>query len=326
MADWQVRLFGKPSVQFNGKPWSWPESSRAQQIFLFLLSRRLTAHSRESLACMLWGECTEDNSRKHLRQTLWRLRSCASQTAGKKRDLLVSVDKDHVQVNPAVECWVDTEIFERAYNQIKGRRELDEATLPGLREAVELYRGEFLEGYFQDWCVYERERFQNMYLAMLDKLIEWCLAHDSYEEGLDWGERALRLDPASERAHQQLMRLHHLSGNRTLALRQYERCVRALREDLGVEPSNATLQLLRRIRADRLSDTEEPRTGSALEPVGGGDSNGLECVPAPSLSEVIASLRQFPARMVELQREFERNITLAEQLLAGNVEQARAGR
>ena len=60
----------------------------------------------------------------------------------------------------------------------------------------------------------------------------------------------LREDRARERTHRRLMRLYYLAGDRTGALRQYERCAAALRQELDVEPSRRTSELERRIRRD----------------------------------------------------------------------------
>src|SRR5438128_1039451 len=57
-----------------------------------------------------------------------------------------------------------------------------------------LYRGDLLEGWYSDWCLYERERLQHMYLAMLDKLMEYSESHQEYETGQTYGMRALRYD------------------------------------------------------------------------------------------------------------------------------------
>ena len=302
MADWEVRLFGKPIIQCYGKAWSGPENNHAQEIFLYLLSHRRAVHSRESLACLLWGDSPTDQSRKQLRQTLWRLRSCDSLPAEMKCDFLLSIDKEYIQINPAIECSVDTEVFEQAYNQIKGRSAIDATLAEPLREAVQLYRGGFLENYWQDWCIYERERLQNMYLAMLDKLVEWCLVQKRFEEGFEYTERILRLDPASERAHQQIMRLHHYSGNRTAALRQFERCVKALKDELGVEPAKKTLMLFEQIRADRLDSGSYPTFQT--------DSQS-----SFSLSDLLAHLKQSHSKLAELQKEIQRDIQLVEYCL-----------
>lgn len=299
MADWNIQLFGEPNIQCHGNPWVKPESSIAQEIFLFLLSHRRTVHSRESLASLLWSECSTEQSKKNLRQTLWRLRSCDALPAEMKQTLLISIDKDHIQLNPEIDFRVDTEVFEQIYRETRTRQTVDEELAQRLREAAHLYRGGFLEGYWHDWCLFERERLQNMYLAMMDKLIEWCISQQNFEDGLDYGERILQLDPAAERAHQQMMRLYHQSGNRTAALRQFERCVRHLKEELDVNPSASTLKILAQIRADGVETTpphHEPQ------------------IPL-SLPQLSGRLRQFQMRLGELQKQIQQDIDMVEHLL-----------
>src|SRR5262245_57847964 len=133
--------------------------------------------------------------------------------------------------------------------------EPDESGAEKLRYATRLYRGDLLEGCYEDWCLYERERLHSMYLIALNKLIEYCESHQKYEEGLDYGARILHYDPACERTHQHIMRLHYLSGNRSAAIRQYQRCVAALRQELGVSPTRCTIRLYEKIRGDQLELT-----------------------------------------------------------------------
>jgi len=306
MADWNVQLFGEPSIQCHGKYWTKPDSSITQEIFLFLLSHRRTIHSRESLASLLWTECSTEQSKKNLRQTLWRLRSCDALPVEMKQNLLISIDKEHLQLNPAINLNIDTEEFERIHRELRARQNLDETLAERLREAARLYRGRFLEGYWHDWCLFERERFQNMYLVMMDKLSEWSLARRNFEEGLDYGERILQLDPAAERAHQQMMRLYHLSGNRTAALRQFERCVRHLKEELDITPSAKTLTILEHIRTDRMDAavvSESPANNQT-----------------PSLAQLSGRLRQFQTRLVELQKQIQKEIELVEHFLPNRTE------
>ena len=111
----------------------------------------------------------------------------------------------------------------------------------------------------------------------------------------------MRLDPASERAHQQIMRLHHYSGNRTAALRQFERCVKALKEELGVEPAKKTHLLFEQIRADRFD--------SGSVPVFQTDSQST------SLSDLLAHLKQSQTKLAELQKQIQQDIQLVEYFL-----------
>lgn len=70
-----------------------------------------------------------------------------------------------------------------------------------------------------------------------------CQAHGEYEMGLFHGAQILAYDRARERTHRRLMYLHYLAGDRAAALRQYERCVAALEEELCVSPDQGTCNL-----------------------------------------------------------------------------------
>jgi len=159
-------------------------------------------------------------------------------------------------------------------------RDLDSRQVAALQSAVEVYRGDLLEGWYHDWCLYGRELLQNKYLMILDKLVGHSLSHQNYETGQRYGTLILRYDRARERTHRQLMRLFYLSGDRTGALRQYERCTSVLREDLGLQPDKRTRALYDEIRRDSLQEcvtpTDEIVTTTAVA----------------SLAEVLGKLKQ----------------------------------
>jgi DNA-binding SARP family transcriptional activator len=127
-----------------------------------------------------------------------------------------------------------------------------------------------LETWYQDWCIYERERLQLTYLGMLEKLMEYCEAHQRYAEGLAYGQHILRHDPARECTHRQLMRLYSLAGDRTGALHQFERCASALAKEFNLRPAQETVALCEEIRADRVLAGNQPHSPvegtAAIEP------------------------------------------------------------
>ena len=250
----RISLFGKFDVRLGKRRLAGLEARKVQELLCYLLLHRDRPHSREVLASLLWGENTTSQSRKYLRQALWQLQAALSLQSESAGASLLLVEPDWVQLSPKADFWLDVAAFERAYDAARGvpAKELDPDQVEGLRAAAGLYQGDLLEGWFQDWCLYERERLQNMYLVMLDKLMDYCEVHHEYEAGVDHGVRILRCDRAHERTHRRLMRLHYLSGDRTMALRQYQRCVDALREELNVEPARGTVALYHQVRADRL--------------------------------------------------------------------------
>jgi DNA-binding SARP family transcriptional activator len=251
MDDLCFRLFGKFSGERVGLPLAGLEPRKARELLCFLLLQPPRPQPREALAAMLWPEIPTAQSRLYLRKTLWQLQAALADPDGTKPAAL-SVDDEWVQFSQCAGVWVDTATLERAYVSVEGvpGEELSPTHAAAVRAAVELYQGDLLEGWYHDWCVYERERLQCFYLALLDKLIGHSEICGAFDEGLRLGLDALRYDPAREQTHRRLMRLYALHGDRSTAMRQYDRCAAALRSELDVEPTDFTRELYRQIRDD----------------------------------------------------------------------------
>ena len=259
MNSLSITLFGRFTVRRGDDVAGDFMPAKARELFAYLLIYRGRPHHREALADALWNSGSTCGSRKGLRQALWRLQAAIRCHAGSPDDCVLLVDRDWVQISPQTGLRLDVREFEEAFDVVHGvpGRLLDPCQVQTLDNAVQLYQGDLLEGWYQEWCVYERDRLEQMYLAMLDKLMEYCETRQRYESGLLHGVRILRHEPARERTHRRLMRLYYMAGDRTAALRQYERCVAALRTDLEVDPAKRTEALCELIRADEFN-------GSAL--------------------------------------------------------------
>jgi DNA-binding SARP family transcriptional activator len=297
MSDLKIHLFGKFCVRHDDRPAHGFDAHKEQELLSYLLLHRNRPHSRETLAGLLWGDVPTERSKKYLRQALWHIQAALDARPDAGRVGALAVEHDWVQFDAGAEVWLDVEVFERTFMLVHDSRgaDLDAASLGVLQEAVQLYRGDLLEGWYQDWCLYERERLQNMYLIMLDKLMCFCEAQRKFELGLHYGSLVLRLDHAHERTHRQLMNLLYLSGDRTAALRQFERCAAALREELGVEPDKLTAALYQKIRADRAEAASEPP--ATAEGAGG----------SVSLADVLGHLKQIKTILAELQSRVQKD-------------------
>lgn len=272
------------------------ESLRARELLSFLLLHPGQPHSREVLASALWGgeagTGSTAQSLKGLRQALWHLHSALP--PGLHAELL-HLGGDRVELRPHPDLSCDALTFEGTVRTLRGRAgaELTPAEARALREAAALYRADLLEGWMADWCLAERERLHSLHLAALEKLTDHAEACRDWEVGLAYAGRLLAFDRASEDTHRQAMRLHFRSGHRTAALRQFAQCERALREELGVRPSRATLALYECIRDDRPLETAWEVPAPAAAP------------PEPALEllqELRAAVRELRALLAEGRR------------------------
>ena len=266
VAGLRIQLFGKFTVQVTGRRLGELDSSKVQELLAYLLIYREQSHPRESLAELLWQASSTAQAKKYLRQALWQMQHVLPKA---QADRLILIEPDWVRISSEAEYWLDVAEFEAAFARAHGipGQELQPEVAATLQQAVALYRGDLLEGWYSDWCLYERERLQNMWLAMLDKLMSYCEARRAFEDGLSFGMQVLRKDRARERTHRRLMRLAYLAGDRTGALRQYERCVCALEEELNVRPGRRTEDLHRQILNDGLEPTSPHRLPAAQKPV-----------------------------------------------------------
>jgi len=257
----------------------------------------------------MWPDTTTVLSKKSLRQALWQLQAALGSQNESTQDHVLLVEPEWVQLNTQANLWLDVAVFEQAFTlvqEIPGQQ-LDVSQAQMLRHTVQLYQGPLLEGWYQDWCLYERERFQSMYLTVLDKLMGYCEVHRDYETGLLYGMRIMCYDRARERTHRQLMRLHYLNGDRAAALRQYEQCTTALEKDLGVGPSKRTIALYEQIQADQL---DEPESIHALAPI-----SRTRDVVSPPLREVLGHLTRLEKTIFDLQNQVEQSIQMVQQAL-----------
>lgn len=293
-----ISLFGKFRVTAHNEAPLPLETTKVQELFFYLLLHANRPHPREKLAELLWQGSSETQSRKYLRHALWQLQSTLDESTG-IHNLLVT-DADWIQINPNASYWLDTQEFETAYvrSQGKNKHEISPVSAQAMMDAVTLYKGDLLENWYQDWCIFARERLQNQYLIMLHKLMVYCEITQQYEAGILYGMKMLQCDLAREQTHRRLMRLYFLSGDRTRALRQFERCTAILRAELDVAPAPRTLELVQQIRHGTLAEYHEDNFAVDISTI------------SPPTADFLFRLRQLQETLALAQRQVDSHIEM----------------
>ncbi len=286
MAALHVRLFGRFDLDRGHLPAPALHARRACELLSYLVLHRDHPQRREALASQLWTDAPPAQGAKYLRQALWQLQAALRPLLDDGAVRLLEVDPEWVQLNSCDALQADVIGFEAATRGCQGvpGAVLDERARRQLEAAVALYRGDLLEGWYQDWCLFERERLQNDFLDILEKLVCACESRRENELGLVHARRILALDPAREQVHRHVMRLQQQAGNRTGALRAFQRCEHVLHEELGVAPSLQTRSLYEAIR-----------DGRAMGPEGAGESGQAAPPAGPQLPELAELLRRAQA-------------------------------
>ncbi len=249
MSVLHISLFGSVRIAHGGWSSEAKVTRTAQVLLAYLLLYRHRAHPREVLAGLFWGDRSENRARNCLSTALWRLR-CALEPEGIPRGTyLVTTPAGEIGFNRESDHWLDVAVFEEQTDQVltKPIHAVDAADVCKLEHALQLYDGDLLEGFYDDWALRERERLRLLYLDSLAYLMRCYKHHGVYEESLVCGRRILDHDPLREEIHREVMRLYLASGQRALAVQQYGACCEILAAELGIPPMEETQALYAQI-------------------------------------------------------------------------------
>jgi DNA-binding SARP family transcriptional activator/tetratricopeptide (TPR) repeat protein len=212
-------------------------SRPAQSLLAYLALTAGTIHRREVLASMLWPETTEANARSYLRQALWRIRKTFEEHALIWEDYLHITDL-HASFKRNADYWLDANLL---------LRPAETESIDSIIETVQHYMGELLPGFYDEWILPERDRFLAAFHQQMNALLEKLIQTESWPEAVRWSEHWIRQGYAPEPAFRALMRAYASMGDRGMLSATYQRCEKALDQELGIEPSRETRLLFRQL-------------------------------------------------------------------------------
>ncbi|RIK45088.1 MAG: hypothetical protein DCC55_00075 [Chloroflexi bacterium] len=220
-----LSILGPPAITFDDKPLS--IGRQQNRALLYRLAAQPEPVARDQLIFLFWPDMPDEHARRNLTQLLSHVRHSLPDP-----DLLLTT-KEHVQLDP-LRVRSDAVEFDRLCKTD------DKASLS---QAITLYRDILLTGVslpdhpeYEAWLSRERFRFEKSFLAALNLLVQHYREAGRYREAVTLAERYLSIDELAEEVHRQLMETYVAVGDRSAALRQYERCIEVLERELGVEP------------------------------------------------------------------------------------------
>ena len=258
MSTLKLYVLGPPRIECDGAERTL-ERRKAVALLAYLATTR-RPHSRDELAEFLFPRLTRGRSRSCLRQTLSVLKS----TVGEER---LRIDRDSISLPDQPGLWVDLHKFlalvQESRRKEKPKRGEDaESTLD---KAAELWRGEFLSGFylrdspaFDNWQTGELDRLRAEYAYVLERLTTMRSARSDFASAIACARTWLSLDPLEESVHRRLMQLYSAAGRRTAALKQYRQCAALLRRELGECPEEETEILRKRIETGQVPPGSHP--------------------------------------------------------------------
>jgi DNA-binding SARP family transcriptional activator len=259
-----IHLFGGFLLERGGLALP-PIASRAgRSLFAYLAMQPDRPIQRDLLAGTFWPDLPDSRARRRLSHTLWQIQDVVNTPTAAHLDATT----DTLAFKASTPYWLDVEDFNRSFStpppDPKDKLHFESFEASRLRECVELYRGDFLAGYFDDWVLVEQDLYRQRYLSALRRLVNATKASGAYDEALAFARRLTHHDQLNEEAYREVMRLSFLLGRTNEAIEQYERCRSVLEEELGTSPSPPTVEIYEKIMRQRRAGIrplgEEERT------------------------------------------------------------------
>jgi DNA-binding SARP family transcriptional activator len=237
----RLYLFGPLAISQGEAALPLPGSTAARALLAYLCLHRQRPQPRAVLAGLFWPDSPEDRARRSLTQALWQIRHNLPE--------IILTDAECVHVPGANQLWIDVEAFRSLLVAGSDITQPSNTQAETLHQAVQLYRGDLLEGFYDDWLLLERERLRETYLGALERLIGLQKAAGRYRLALDLALTLAGADPLREATHREIMRLHTALDRPQAALKQFEACCQILDDELGLGPEPQTVALARQIAA-----------------------------------------------------------------------------
>ncbi len=236
---YSLRVFtlGREKLERDGETVAVSEwrSNAARALFFYLLFHG--AETREQIGLAFWPDSSTQHVRSNFHTTLYRSRQALG-------DNVIVYQDGLYFLNPDLDIWCDAHELHTLTRQARLLPMRDARTEDLWRRVVDLYQGDFLSSWDDDWVAAYRESSLETYIEALVALGQCALARRDYRAALEACRRAHETDPYREDAHRIILTAYAELGEKKQVIDHFQHLQALLRDDLGIAPSEETMALV----------------------------------------------------------------------------------
>jgi ATP/maltotriose-dependent transcriptional regulator MalT/DNA-binding SARP family transcriptional activator len=240
-----VEVVRDPARPLSSDAWA---TRRARDILCFVASRRHHRAAKDLIIDTFWGETDPTVIERNFHPTVSHIRKALNSNQTLKQNFLLYRDGDYL-LNPDLAYHIDVEEFDRlvAQGEASRRERQFERCIQCYESAVEIYRGEFMQGSYDSWVDEQRSYYRKQYLQLVEALASVAQKMGDWFKSIKLAQQILNDDPFREDIHCLVMRAHAALGNKRAVREQYENLKQLLWNELGVEPVVETINTYREL-------------------------------------------------------------------------------
>ena len=208
-------------------------TSKTKELFAYLVHHRGEFIDSDKIIYDLWENDNETLKKPTaiLHTTVYYLRKLFK---GIGYSNLIESKKGCYRVN-LVKIACDFIEFERL---IKENQKFDNNSIKNISKIIKLYNGDYLAHEDYRWVFDYRMVLRDKFLHLIMQAANYYLKEKKYLIAEEFLKRLIREDPLYEKAHEELITVYELVGDRIAARRQYEYLRQILNDEFGIEPKS----------------------------------------------------------------------------------------
>ncbi|WP_433748768.1 BTAD domain-containing putative transcriptional regulator [Falsibacillus pallidus] len=220
------------------------QREKAKELFQFFIIHKGEWWNKEELCEELWPENSSKSNDRDFKVALNALNNALEPNRKpREKPFFVQRVNNGYGLNPKAMIEIDCILMQRWIQEGLDEHSPEKSGAL-LKKGISLYNGEFLaEKKGCSWCEGEKEKWKLIFLRGAERLAQIAVQTEQYDEAISWCEKILEQDSSWEEAYRLLMFCYYQKNNRPQALKWFNKCVKKLNEELGVEPMERTRQM-----------------------------------------------------------------------------------
>jgi len=210
-----------------------------RELMAYLVHKRNRFVSKGSILEDLWPGANPEQATAFLHTCVYNIR--------KKMNLLGCKEKLEYRDNgyrlELVEMWCDTDEFERIDSHLK----VDASNIEALEAIAKLYKDNYLEKEGFIWAYEAEKSLRDTYIRLMNGMADHYSSLLQYDLAMNCMQNAHSKHPLHDEINESILMGYARMGDRQSMIRHYEHFTSLMKEELGIEPMEATIQLYQRL-------------------------------------------------------------------------------
>ncbi len=238
---------------------------KSKLLLIYLLVNQGLRIQKDKVLGIFFSELSADSADNIFHQAITNIRNViktnsplvgSGKKAGKKENTKTEVSPSFIvyedkilQMDPEFKYNIDVLEFNKLAARVTSPETDNDEKVSFAKKAIELYRGEFLPGYYDEWIEEMRSVLSHKYTETVEILLAILKKRNKYEELINYSEKLLLIDKLHEEAFYYLIYAYKAIGNETMAKKKNSQLLKNYEEEYGEKPPKELLNRIQSILA-----------------------------------------------------------------------------